>query len=271
MTAGFACEGWLCTTSATGTEDTPRLFASDTTCVGSPIVRHGDGCRERRDRSARSGREDALPNYRLPRVPQTNPPLVADDLPVEGRSTDLTAGVGSYERDQQTREPVWHHADAPEFERDAQARALLVVEMDGSARSDRLELLNDRVATGDGFELLKQRVAFVPGDLDDFSRYVDVDSVESAHFHSELGCVNQRALDDGFVVSRYPSYAGAATIVRIEFILDVDFLSRVGPWAAVQEKGVDFTPVNVHEHHPVGLVFVHAADHIAAVEIARSA
>jgi len=78
-------------------------------------------------------------------------------------------------------------------------------------------------------------------------------------------------LDDGLVVLRYASYAGAATIVGIEFILDVDFLARVGPFAAVQEKGVDFTPVNVHEHHPVDLVFVHGADHIAAVEIARSA
>jgi hypothetical protein len=78
-------------------------------------------------------------------------------------------------------------------------------------------------------------------------------------------------LDDGLVVWRYPRYAGAATIVGIEFILDVDLLARVGPLAAVQEKGVDFTPVNVHEHHPVGLVFGHSADHIADVEIARSA
>jgi len=78
-------------------------------------------------------------------------------------------------------------------------------------------------------------------------------------------------LDDGLVVSRHPSNAGAATIIGIEFILDVDLLSRVGSWAAVQEKAVDFTPVNVHEHHPVGLVFGHGADHIADVEIARSA
>ncbi len=183
----------------------------------------------------------------------------------------MAAGVGSYERDQQAREPVWHHADAPELQGNAQTRALLVVEMDGSARSDRLELLNDRVAAGDGFELLKQSVTFGPPDLDDFFRYGDVDSVEPAHFHSELGCVNQRALDAGLVVSRYAGNAGAATIVGIEFILDVDFLSRVGPWAAVQEKGVDFTPVNVHEHHPVGLVFGHAADHIGDAEIARSA
>jgi hypothetical protein len=83
--------------------------------------------------------------------------------------------------------------------------------------------------------------------------------------------VNQRASNDGLVVPRYPSYAGAATVVGIEFILDVDLLARVGPLAAIEEKGVDFTPVTVHEHHPVGLVFGHGADHIAAAEIGRSA
>jgi hypothetical protein len=103
------------------------------------------------------------------------------------------------------------------------------------------------------------------------SRDVDLHSVESARCHSEFGCVNKRALNDGLVVPRYPSYAGAATIVGIEFILDVDLLAWVGPLAAVQEKGVDFTPVNMHEHHPVDLVFGHGADHIAAAEIARSA
>jgi hypothetical protein len=192
-------------------------------------------------------------------------------LSVYVSGADVAAGVGSYEREQQLREPVWHDTDAPELERHAQPRPLLVVEMDGAARSDGVELLNDRGATSDGFELLEQSVAIVPVDLDDFSCDVDLDSVESAHFHSELGCVNQRALDDGLVVSCYASYAGAATIVGIEFILDVDFLARIGPLAAVQEKGVDFTPVNAHEHHPVGLVFGHGADHIADAEIARSA
>src|SRR5206468_11802242 len=64
-----------------------------------------------------------------------------------------------------------------------QARPLLVVEMDGPARPDRVELLNDRVAPGDGFELLEQCVPLVPADLDDFPRYVDLHSVESARFH----------------------------------------------------------------------------------------
>ena len=49
------------------------------------------------------------------------------------------------------------------------------------------------------------------------------------------------------MVPRYPRYAGAATIVGIEFILDVDLLARVGPVAAIQEKGVDFTPEKIDD------------------------
>jgi hypothetical protein len=103
---------------------------------------------------------------------------------------------------------------------------------------------------------------------------VEVDAIESfrhAELRLELSRVNQRALNDGLVVPRYPSYAGAATIGGIELILDVDLLARLGPLAAVQEKGVDFTPINVHEHHPVDLVFGHGADHIPAAEKARPA
>jgi hypothetical protein len=97
---------------------------------------------------------------------------------LEGRCADVAARIGTHESDEQTREPVREHAHAPEFKRDAQARPLLVVEMDGPARSDRLEPLNDRFALGDGFELLEQNVSLVPGDLDDLSRDIDSHAIE---------------------------------------------------------------------------------------------
>jgi hypothetical protein len=90
----------------------------------------------------------------------------------------LSAWVGAHERDEQAAKPVREHADSPEFQRDTQARPLLVVEMDGSARSDRLEPLNDRFALGDGFELLEQSVSLVPADLDDLSRDIDSHAIE---------------------------------------------------------------------------------------------
>jgi hypothetical protein len=111
---------------------------------------------------------------------------VTERLLVEGRpGADVAARVCSDEHDEQTRESVRHPADAPEFQRDAQSRPLVVVEMDGPARSDCVELLNDRVATGDGFELLKQRVPLVPADIDDLASYVDLHAVEALG-HCEL-------------------------------------------------------------------------------------
>jgi hypothetical protein len=100
-------------------------------------------------------------------------------------SDRLSAWVGPDERDQQAAKPVREHADSPEFQRDAQARPLLVVEMDGPARSDRLEPLNDRFALGDGFELLEQNVSLVPGDLDDLSRDIDSHAIESVRHTME--------------------------------------------------------------------------------------
>jgi len=92
--------------------------------------------------------------------------------------------------------------------------------------------------------------------------------------------VIQDALNDGLVVSRYPSYAGAAATVGLEFILDVDLLALVGQWAAVQESGVDFTPVTgriqlgrvEHKHHFVHLVFGHrpiVSPHCVAIDPAK--
>ncbi len=90
----------------------------------------------------------------------------------------MAARVGSHEREQQPVEPFRYYADAPEFERYAQVRPLLVVEIDGSARPEGLEPLDDRLASGDVSELLEQHVALVPGDLDDLSRYSNLHPVE---------------------------------------------------------------------------------------------
>jgi hypothetical protein len=104
---------------------------------------------------------------------------------LKGLCSDVAARIGPHERDKQTCEPVRQDADAPELERYAQMRPLLVVEMNRPTRSDCAELLNDRVATGDGFELLKQHVPLVPTDLDDLFRYVDLHPVEALG-HCEL-------------------------------------------------------------------------------------
>jgi hypothetical protein len=117
-------------------------------------------------------------------APRGDPASVNARL-IEGRCPDVAARVGSHEHDEQTRESVWHPTDAPQLQRYPQMRSLLVVEMNRPARSDCVELLNDRVATGDGFELLKQRVPLVPADLDDLARYVDLHPVEALG-HCEL-------------------------------------------------------------------------------------
>jgi hypothetical protein len=96
---------------------------------------------------------------------------------------------------------------------------------------------------------------------------VEADSIESvrhAESRLELSRVNQRALNDGLAVPRHPSHACAAPIGRIEFILRFDLLAQVRPFAAVQEKSVDLTPADVHEHHAVDLVFGHIGDNIPA-------
>jgi hypothetical protein len=63
-------------------------------------------------------------------------------------------------------------------------RALVAIELDRPARPHRLEPRADRDGSGDGAELPEQRVPLVPADLNDFSRYVDLHTVESAGFHS---------------------------------------------------------------------------------------
>src|SRR5439155_12247386 len=92
--------------------------------------------------------------------------------------------VGAHEGDEEPREPVREHADAPEFERDAETLPLLVVEFDGLAGADGFEAVDDRVHSAGQPELREQIVALVPRDLDDFALYVDLDSVEAAAFHA---------------------------------------------------------------------------------------
>ena len=92
----------------------------------------------------------------------------------------VAARIRSHKGDEQTREPIGDHGDAPQLERHAQTRPLLVVELDRPARSDRLERLDDRGAACIASELLEQRVSFVPGDLDGLTGYVDSDAVEPA-------------------------------------------------------------------------------------------
>ena len=113
------------------------------------------------------------------------PAGVRNRLPVHNPGADVAARIGAHERDQQTREPVRQHADAPELQRDAQARPLLVAELNGPARSDCVELLNDRVATGDRFKLLEQRVSLVPADFDDLSRDDNLRTVETVRHGRE--------------------------------------------------------------------------------------
>ena len=103
----------------------------------------------------------------------------------------MAARIGTHQCDEQTREPVRQHADAPEFQRDAQSRPLLVVEMDGPAGSKLRRFLNDRVATCDGFELLEQSVPLVPADLDDLSRYVDLRAVGRLAIQSSVAWIRE--------------------------------------------------------------------------------
>jgi hypothetical protein len=56
---------------------------------------------------------------------------------------------------------------------------VLGVELDRPTRSDRLELDADRLHVGGEGELLEQRVAFVPGDLDDLPGDVDTHAIKA--------------------------------------------------------------------------------------------
>ena len=82
----------------------------------------------------------------------------------------------------------------------------------------------------------------------------------------DLGRVNQGALNHGFVVLRYPGYAGAAPIAGIALVLDVDLLRLFGQPAAIHETRVDPTDPTDHQHHLENLVLGHAADPIAPSE-----
>ncbi len=79
------------------------------------------------------------------RTPFTAPPRLAVDEP----DADVAAGVGSDERDEQAREPVWQHGDAPEFQCYAQTRPLVVVEFDRPASPTRSGALNRLYADAD--------------------------------------------------------------------------------------------------------------------------
>jgi hypothetical protein len=92
--------------------------------------------------------------------------------------TDVAARIGSHERHEQTRESVRQSGDTPKLERYAQSRPLLVVELNGPARTDSFEPLNNVCAAGDGAQFSEQHVAFVPADLDELSHNLDLDSVE---------------------------------------------------------------------------------------------
>jgi hypothetical protein len=78
-------------------------------------------------------------------------------------------------------------------------------------------------------------------------------------------------LSGRLVAPWYPSYAGAATIGRIELVLDLDLLAKAGPLAAIVEKRVDVAPVNVHQHDPVDVVVSHRFDDSAAAEVGQAA
>src|ERR1700675_3738131 len=58
-------------------------------------------------------------------------------LSVDESSADGAARISLHEGDQQTREVVRQHADAPELQRHAQTRPLHVVELDRPARPAR--------------------------------------------------------------------------------------------------------------------------------------
>jgi hypothetical protein len=76
--------------------------------------------------------------------------------------------------------------------------------------------------------------------------------------------VDQSALARGPVVSRYPSYACATTIARLELILDLDLLILYGQRTAIEISDVDSTDLPDSEHHRVDLLYGHAEDPTAA-------
>jgi hypothetical protein len=113
---------------------------------------------------------------------------VTDRLSVEILGADVAARVGSHERDEQMHDPVSGRqlvGTVPHFQCHAQIRPLGVVEPDRFAHPDRLEPRDDRTRSGDASKLLDQPLALVPGDRDDFSRYVDVRTVEALRHGAE--------------------------------------------------------------------------------------
>jgi hypothetical protein len=147
----------------------------------------------------------------------------------------VAARIGPHERDEKARESVRKHADAPELQRYAQMQPLLVVEMGGPARSDCFELLNDRVAAGDGFELLEQHVPLVPADLDDLFRYVDLHPVEALG-HCELLAAGALAGFDAYDV-------GESNELRLSSV-ELNPAALIGP------------PVTVDDGHDRGCIVV---------------
>ena len=104
---------------------------------------------------------------------------------LEGWCSDLAAGVGPHECDEQTRESVRRDADAPGLQGRAELGPLLFVEVDGPACSDGHEAVDDRVSSWDELEFREQYVSLAPADLDDLACDVDLHSVEPAGFHSD--------------------------------------------------------------------------------------